>query len=303
MRVLLAAVIVASPTVGLAWARPHGRAHADATCAATVVHYTPTRVGLPHADVVGASANLRYYSGATLMDGRVTRSDGLVIYVGGRHGKLTSKILWTVPEAGRVLRIKGRRLDGEGSFVERWRAARKGAFPSLVDVPTVGCWRLSLNSGPTKTSIVLQAIEPPVAQSCDATRVFRRDPPHPRFGAIEWMPATPRSDGVAAVLFVTVFPKSSEAVIPAGGRYPAGYNAKFLWWVPHPGAALTIVGRRLDAPGTFHASFNSASGDVGPSPEIIFPSIIDVPTAGCWALTLRSGRSAGLVVFRVVPAG
>jgi hypothetical protein len=118
------------------------------------------------------------------------------------------------------------------------------------------------------------------------------------------MPATPRAEGVAAVLFVTVFPGQDEAVIPAGGRFAGGPNTKFLWWSPRPASALDVVGRRLDATtGSFHATFQAATGDVGGRrSEVIYPSIVDVPTAGCWGLTLRIGRSAGLVVFRVVPA-
>jgi hypothetical protein len=115
------------------------------------------------------------------------------------------------------------------------------------------------------------------------------------------MPATPRSSGVAAVLFVTVFPDQDKAMIPAGGHFPGGPNTKFLWWAPHPGASLAVVGQRLDVPGGFRAVFNSAYGDVGnQGGQTIFPSIIDVPQAGCWSLTLRTGRSAGQVVFQVV---
>jgi hypothetical protein len=46
----------------------------------------------------------------------------------------------------------------------------------------------------------------------------------------------------------------------------------------------------------------SATGDVGNRGlQTVFPSIIDVPTEGCWSVTLRTRGSAGNVVFRVVP--
>jgi hypothetical protein len=210
------------------------------------------------------------------MDGRVNRSDGLVIYTGGRSAGLATKILWTIPRgAGRVLRISGRRLDGDGSFVERWRGSGGGRFPAIVAVPSAGCWQLSMISGKLKTRVVVRAIESPAKSSCDATPVYRRSPPHARFGAITWMPATPRSAGVVAVEFVTVYSDRNEAVIPAGGHFPGGPDTKFLWWAPRPGASLKIIGRRLDAfdaRSVFRDVFSSAVGDVGNRRnQIIFP--------------------------------
>jgi hypothetical protein len=32
----------------------------------------------------------------------------------------------------------------------------------------------------------------------------------------------------------------------------------------------------------------------------VFPSIVDIPTAGCWAVKVVSGSRAGLVVFQAV---
>lgn len=278
-------------------------AESPRACAATTVHYSATRISVPHVDARGLTGNLLYYTGSTLMDGRVNRSDGLVIYTHGRSANLATRILWTIPRgAGRVLRISGRRLDGDGAFVERWRSVRGGQFPSILAVPAAGCWQLSMISGKVKTHIVVHAIEAPANSSCDATPVYRRAPPHPRFGAITWMPATPLRAGVAAVLFVTVFPDRNEAVIPTGGHFPGGPNTKFLWWAPRPGGSLRIIGRQLDGDGRFRQVFNSAVGGVGnQGNQIIFPSIIDVPAPGCWSVTLRTGRSAGHVVFQVVP--
>jgi hypothetical protein len=288
--------------VGVGASAPSRPAESLPACAATTVHYGATRLGFPHVDAPGVVGNLLYYTGATLMDGRVNGSDGLVIYTGGQNGNLATKILWTIRKgAGRVLRISGRRLDGSGSFRERWRGVPGRNFPSIVRVPSAGCWQLSIVSGRIRASVVLQAVEPPTMALCDAAPVYRRAP-HPRFGAITWLPATPRSAGVAAVGFVTVFPDQDKAVIPAGGRFPGGPSTKFLWWTPRPGPSLTILGRRLDAPGRFRAVFTTAAGDIGNQrSQTIFPSIIDVPHAGCWSLTLRTGRSAGLVVFQVVP--
>ena len=32
----------------------------------------------------------------------------------------------------------------------------------------------------------------------------------------------------------------------------------------------------------------------------MFPSIVEIPTAGCWAVTVQTGRTAGLIVFQAV---
>jgi hypothetical protein len=34
------------------------------------------------------------------------------------------------------------------------------------------------------------------------------------------------------------------------------------------------------------------------SPEGVYPSIVDVPAAGCWLLRLRTGSLAGVIVVR-----
>jgi hypothetical protein len=271
-------------------------------CPADTVRYTATRIGTPHVDLPGITGNLFYYTGTTLMDGRVNASDGLVIYAGGRNGPLATKILWTVRRgAGATLRIGGRRLDGPGSYASSWRGVGGGEFPSIVRLPSAGCWSLELASGKVRRNVVVEAVEPRAAPACDASKVQTGG--HPRLGDVRWLPATPSSSGIAAVRFVTVFPGQDEAVIPPGGHFPGGPNTKFLWWTPKPSGALQILGTRLDAAGAFRATFGPATGDVGTGGgQTIYPSIIDVPTAGCWGLTLRMGRRAGLVVFRVVPA-
>ena len=71
------------------------------------------------------------------MDGRVNQSDGAVIYTGD-----AAKILWRVPgrASGMSLQLTARRLDGPGAFVQRFPTAGGGDFPSIVDIPSAGCW-------------------------------------------------------------------------------------------------------------------------------------------------------------------
>src|SRR6266542_3703052 len=211
----------------------------------------------------------------------------------------STTVRYTATKVGTPWVAAGRAFTGHGSFSQRLRAVPGKQFPSQLTVPAVGCWRLTLRSGRLSASVVVEAIAPPSGPRCDPTPVFRRTQPHPRFGLITWMQATPRTDGVAAILFVSVVPGADSAVIYAGGRALEGWNTKFLWWSPHPGPGLTIIGRRVDGVGRFQQKFGSASADEG----IVFPSIVEIPTAGCWATTVQTGRTAGLIVFQAVVTG
>jgi hypothetical protein len=72
---------------------------------------------------------------------------------------------------------------------------------------------------------------------------------------------------------------------PADGR-----NNKILWYVRHPrdGQPLTITARHSEGEPTV-----SASAPAGAGPGEIYPSIVDVPSAGCWHMTLEwNGHTA-----------
>ena len=267
----------------------------DAPCAATTVHYTATKVGTPWVAAGSVFRGHVFYYAQIAGDGRVNQSDGLVAYAG-----VPGKVLW-VPQSRRraraMLVVSGRQQDGDGSFTQRLRAVPGRQFPSQLTVPAAGCWRLTLRSGRLSATVVVRAVVPPSEPRCDPTPVFRRTQPHPRFGQITWMPATPRSDGVAAILFVSTIPDADSAMIYAGGQAPQGWATKFLWWSPHPGPNAVITGRRVDGlPGRFQQKFWGASADEG----IVFPSIVEIPTAGCWATTVQIGKTAGLIVFQAV---
>jgi hypothetical protein len=69
-------------------------------------------------------------------------------------------------------------------------------------------------------------------------------------------------------------------------------------WIPRrrgAGTTLLIAGRRLDEPARFTARYPRASGS-----EAQFPSYVEIPQAGCWRVTARSGRLVGSVVFAAV---
>lgn len=76
-------------------------------------------------------------------------------------------------------------------------------------------------------------------------------------------------------------------------KRPRNFNPKVLWITSARGYGLKVVisGQRLDAPGSFSASSNG---------YLEYPSYVEVPTAGCWRVTVTSGRVTGRVVFSAI---
>ena len=106
---------------------------------------------------------------------------------------------------------------------------------------------------------------------------------------LAWVQA---SRGLAGVLFT--WNGSPALELPAGGAWADGSTAKVLWWPRRRGgrAALTIRGRSLDGGGTFVQKFSAASSG--------YPSIVDIPSAGCWRIDVTTGTLHGTVVARAV---
>ena len=203
------------------------------------------------------------------------------------------KVLWTMQRASAGLILRGTRVDGAGAFTQRFGGGRE--VPSIVEIPSAGCWRLSVRSGSLRAIFVVRAVDPPAQSSCEPTAVFRATP-HPRFGDVTWMPTMPARNGIVAIRFVSTLPGADRAVVYAGGSAPAGWATKFLWWSPRPGRNVALAGWRLDADGTFGQLFPAAGADEG----AVYPSIVDIPAAGCWAVRVSIGGRAGLVVFEAV---
>jgi len=118
---------------------------------------------------------------------------------------------------------------------------------------------------------------------------------------VPWLNAEPPSSGIIAYLFFAG-PEASrnQAYQPlhTGGRYLDGRSTKILWLIDSPNASNTIeiTGKKVSASHeTFRQSFPVASSPVGN-----YPSIVNVPTSGCWQLQLKSGTITGTVTFWVV---
>jgi hypothetical protein len=140
--------------------------HSSAACRASTVQYrtgqqTPRGVvGVPWI----ASSNsafrgyLFYWGGTPWMR---TRPHAVRIFTTKARVKTHPKVLWVaLKRSGTRLTIRGRRLDGPGSFGASYPAAIGGGqFPSYVSVPTAGCWRVAVRSGSVYGSVTFLAAD------------------------------------------------------------------------------------------------------------------------------------------------
>jgi hypothetical protein len=73
------------------------------------------------------------------------------------------KVLWIARRPTRVptIAIAGRRLDAPGSFrtVEHSVGGTPPQFPSYVEIPAAGCWRVTVSAGRLRGSVVFAAYD------------------------------------------------------------------------------------------------------------------------------------------------
>lgn len=128
-----------------------------------------------------------------------------------------------------------------------------------------------------------------IASACISASVSYARPPDPRAPSIPWIHAGP----VAGYLFYygAAGPWQTRTdrllITPGGGT--SLYATKILWHVRGGSRLITISGQRLDGLGHFRQRFSAKGG--------YYPSIVDVPSAGCWRVTVRSGRHSGRFAF------
>ncbi len=95
---------------------------------------------------------------------------------------------------------------------------------------------------------------------------------------------------------------TTQATIGVGGQAGGGMQTKVLWWIQNAETGtLTMTGRRLDRPGFFRQVVPGPS-DASTAINTTYPSIVSVPVAGCWRVSVQSGSESGSVVFRAVSA-
>ena len=105
--------------------------------------------------------HLFYYDGLNAW--RQTQLPRVRIYSGGQSpdGRVSMKILWELRHGSAlILRVHGDRLDGRGSFSQQLPPVRSAnsQFPSIITVPTAGCWRLTLRAGKTTGRVTMLAV-------------------------------------------------------------------------------------------------------------------------------------------------
>jgi hypothetical protein len=84
----------------------------------------------------------------------------LITTRGGISGGYRTKILWHVQAGSNAITLNGRRLDEPGRFRQRFATSGGGYFPSVVVVPTVGCWRVAVTSGRRTRRFAFLALAP-----------------------------------------------------------------------------------------------------------------------------------------------
>jgi len=132
-----------------------------------------------------------------------------------------------------------------------------------------------------------------VASACISASVSYGTPPDPGAPHIPWIHAGPVSGYLFYYSESGPWKTQPDRVFitPRGGiPGVGGYATKILWHVRGARGALILSGLRLDAPGRFRQRFPAISGSY-------FPSILSVPTEGCWRVAVRSGRRMGRFAF------
>lgn len=189
-----------------------------------------------------------------------------------------------------------------------WRMKRPHALHTLLWIVCIllmlcGC---TGPSQPQKQAPTARAASPvaPATQlrpqgvlpsSCPATPVYQGGPG--KLSAIPWVQAQPTSSGIVGHLFYAQSATTKSGTyrfLHTGGSYPDGSASKILWIVDSPQASgpLQIDGTNLSNPGkTFHQTIEG-SGEI--------PSIVVVPSAGCWRLQISSGKATGTLLLWVV---
>jgi hypothetical protein len=129
-----------------------------------------------------------------------------------------------------------------------------------------------------------------IASACISAPVSYAGWPDVGAPHIPWIQAGP----VTGYLFYYGAPgpwktQRDRVLITPGGGVADSYNTKILWHVRGGSSAVKLVGQRLDGIGRFSQRFPASGG--------YFPSIVNVPTEGCWRVTVTSGKRVGRFAF------
>jgi hypothetical protein len=142
------------------------------------------------------------------------------------------------------------------------------------------------------------------ASACVGARVHYGPAPNPtlRDLRLPWVSAGGRGRELVGYLWYYGgdLQGRDRLVAYVGGRLPDRRTSEKIMWVPRrvQMSVLIVSGHQLDGAGTFHDAFRVAtSGSL-----VLFPSTLDIPSTGCWKLTVRNGRFAARFAVVVLPA-
>jgi hypothetical protein len=177
----------------------------------------------------------------------------------------------------------------------RWCSARRVTVGSIATVVLIGAAGACNDSSAPKGAASLPRTV--AVSGCPTTLVHYtpRAGTEPSLRGLPWVAATPTSSRIIGHLFYYAVPGVSWSKQHAAGLriYPGGMvptsvgaDTKILWidYRKRSRGPMIIHGQRLDVPGRFRQAFATLG-----------PSVINVPSSGCWHLTLHTRRTTAAV--------
>jgi len=138
----------------------------------------------------------------------------------------------------------------------------------------------------------------PVSTLCDVSPVHTGVYPGWRDGPrLTWIET--KNKKIAGLLFFAAGKTGNDALLHPHGTMGDGRTTKILWYIKaRAGRNLVLKGADVYGTAMTQQSFPRAS-----SPAGNYPSIVDVPSAGCWRFDLKSGKVQGRVIMQAVDTG
>jgi hypothetical protein len=158
-------VLITGTLVTLELSASSGAPATNAACPMSHVHYgsypgvEPGLAAVPwisSAPDGSFKAHLFFYGGVPWAKQHLL---GARIFTTRKQRNINPKVLWITRARGYglTLKIEGKRLDAPGSFASTYNGF--GDYPSYVEVPEPGCWRVTVTSGRVSGRVVFSAAE------------------------------------------------------------------------------------------------------------------------------------------------
>jgi hypothetical protein len=163
--VRLSLILAVSVTVSLGLSASSGARPSGSACPMSHVSYGSypgVEQGLAKVPWISSAprgafkAHLFFYGGVPWAKQHLL---GARIFTTRKPHSINPKILWITrsPGYGSTLKIEGQRLDAPGSFASTENGF--GDYPSYLDVPAPGCWRVTVTSGRVSGRVVFSAAD------------------------------------------------------------------------------------------------------------------------------------------------